>query len=562
MSDTQQPPLSVQPIISYPREAQVGKTYLMAIDLETTGEWLYEEEEYPIYCMLDTAPLFSYRTVGEPAIVLHRFGGTYGAAKFLLTAAEEEIEGEIKITLVNGWGVPVRVLRLDDVQVTENLSHIPKIVTVFSNVQLIKPKDNIKTKWGVFAAFDTSWQKLTDVAKQLSCLLSLFASAPILWQWVEQCLPDQNAEEIAEIRDNIFLKLNLLQHKEQSIYQFSPLLRDFFQYQLTGLEQGEKLKRTLCQVMVTIAKKIPETPNLEDISNFSLAIPHLEEVAKNLILSVSDNDLIWPFVGLGRFYEGQGFYGKAAPWREQCVEVTKQRLGEEHPNVATSLNNLAVLYYCQGRYDEAELLSQQALDLYRRLLGEENLDVANSLDNLAVLYISKGVYSEAEPLLQQALSLRLRMLGKEHLDVATSLNSLAKFYCSQGRYNEAEPLLLEALRITQLLQGNEHPEVATSLNNLGVLYRSLGRYDEAEPLLVQALKLRQHLLGEEHPDIAASMNNLGVLYCSQGRYNEAENCFVQALKLGRRLLGEEHPDIAISLNNLGVLHRPRVKVFN
>lgn len=122
MSDTQQPPLSVQPIISYPREVQVGKTYLMTIDLETTGEWLYEEEEYPIYCMLDTAPLFSYKTVGEAAIVLHRFGGSYGAAKFLLTAAEEEIEGEIKITLVNGWGVPVRVLRLDNVQVKQEFN--------------------------------------------------------------------------------------------------------------------------------------------------------------------------------------------------------------------------------------------------------------------------------------------------------------------------------------------------------------------------------------------------------------------------------------------------------
>jgi hypothetical protein len=34
MSDTQQLPLSVQPVISYPREAQMGKTYLMTIDLQ------------------------------------------------------------------------------------------------------------------------------------------------------------------------------------------------------------------------------------------------------------------------------------------------------------------------------------------------------------------------------------------------------------------------------------------------------------------------------------------------------------------------------------------------
>ena len=116
MSDTHHLPLSVQPVISYPREAQVGKTYLMTIGLQTSGdEWLYEEEEYPIYCMLDTSPLFSSKPIGEPAVVLHRFGGSYGAAKFLLTAAQEEMEGEIRITLVNAWGVPIKVFNLNDI---------------------------------------------------------------------------------------------------------------------------------------------------------------------------------------------------------------------------------------------------------------------------------------------------------------------------------------------------------------------------------------------------------------------------------------------------------------
>ncbi|NEP63280.1 MAG: hypothetical protein F6K31_41315 [Symploca sp. SIO2G7] len=55
--------------------------------------------------------------MGDPAVVLHRFGGTYGAAKFLLTAAQEDMEGEIRVTLVNGWGVPVKVLHLINIQI-------------------------------------------------------------------------------------------------------------------------------------------------------------------------------------------------------------------------------------------------------------------------------------------------------------------------------------------------------------------------------------------------------------------------------------------------------------
>ncbi|MFN6538533.1 MAG: hypothetical protein RM021_019590, partial [Nostoc sp. EkiNYC01] len=138
MSNTQELALSIQPIISYPRQAQVGKTYLMTIDLQSSeDEWPYEEEEYPIYCMLDTSQLFSCQPLGESAVVLHRFGGSYGAAEFLLTAAQEEMEGEITVTLVNGWGVPIRVLSLGEISVTQRVSDNQETIETYQRVTSI-----------------------------------------------------------------------------------------------------------------------------------------------------------------------------------------------------------------------------------------------------------------------------------------------------------------------------------------------------------------------------------------------------------------------------------------
>jgi tetratricopeptide (TPR) repeat protein len=54
---------------------------------------------------------------------------------------------------------------------------------------------------------------------------------------------------------------------------------------------------------------------------------------------------------------------------QQALEMRRRLLGEEHPDVATSLNNLAGLYESQGRYSEAEPLYQQALEIYERQLG-------------------------------------------------------------------------------------------------------------------------------------------------------------------------------------------------
>lgn len=77
---------------------------------------------------------------------------------------------------------------------------------------------------------------------------------------------------------------------------------------------------------------------------------------------------------------------------------------------------MAGLYDSQGRYQEAEPLFLQALELRRTLLGEEHPDVAQSLNNLAVLYYDQGRLVEAEPLFVQALELRQQRLGNRHPD--------------------------------------------------------------------------------------------------------------------------------------------------
>lgn len=75
---------------------------------------------------------------------------------------------------------------------------------------------------------------------------------------------------------------------------------------------------------------------------------------------------------------------------------------------------MAELYRAQGRYEEAEPLYLEALAMRKKLLGEEHPYVATSINNLAGLYHKQGRYSEAEPLYQQALAIADRALGAEH----------------------------------------------------------------------------------------------------------------------------------------------------
>ena len=234
---------------------------------------------------------------------------------------------------------------------------------------------------------------------------------------------------------------------------------------------------------------------------------------------------------MAALYLARGRFAEAEPLLKESLAIYKSLVGQQHPDVAMSLNNLAELYRVQGRYAEAEPLLKQSLAIHKRVFGQEHPDVATSLNNLAALYFDQGRYAEAEPLLKQSLAMRKRILGQEHPLVANSLHNLASLYEAQGRFAEAEPLLKQSLAIYKSLFGQEHPDVAMSLNNLAALYQAQGRYAEAETLLKQSLAMRKRILGQKHPHVATSLHNLAVLYVTQRRYAEAVKLFAQAVEI-------------------------------
>ncbi|EKU98193.1 putative NTPase (NACHT family) [Leptolyngbya sp. PCC 7375] len=110
--------LSVKPIINYPSLAQIGQTYLMTIDLqpEEDSDWQLEEEEYPVYCSVNSE-VFESRAIGEPIVTLHRFGGSYGAASFLLKAEKSNQDERLVVLFRNKWGALIKSIEIENIRV-------------------------------------------------------------------------------------------------------------------------------------------------------------------------------------------------------------------------------------------------------------------------------------------------------------------------------------------------------------------------------------------------------------------------------------------------------------
>lgn len=101
------PTVTVRPVVRHPREAIVGSSYTLTIDLESDAVPALDEgaEEESIACLVSAHPWFLVSPLGDAAVVLHRFGGSYGPARFNLVAVAPG-EAQLTVTLLNRWNLP------------------------------------------------------------------------------------------------------------------------------------------------------------------------------------------------------------------------------------------------------------------------------------------------------------------------------------------------------------------------------------------------------------------------------------------------------------------------
>ncbi len=90
------------------------------------------------------------------------------------------------------------------------------------------------------------------------------------------------------------------------------------------------------------------------------------------------------------------------------MAIVEKALGPEHPDVANSLNNLAVLYHAQERNAEAEPLFQRSLAILEKALGPEHPDVARVLENYTALLHKLNRNAEADKMEARAQAIRAK----------------------------------------------------------------------------------------------------------------------------------------------------------
>ncbi len=213
--------------------------------------------------------------------------------------------------------------------------------------------------------------------------------------------------------------------------------------------------------------------------------------------------------GLGNSYKGIGKYAESQILAERALAIREQTLGPDHPDVAASLNAIAIVDLALSQPNLALSNYERALAIWEHALGPDHPDVAISLLNLGNALESLGRRTEARAANERALAIWEQALGPEHPNVAAALNNLANKLRAAGEYADATALQERAFTIWHKVHGPEHPYLGISLTNQGAMLYSTGHYAEAVAKHEQALVIIEKVLGAEHRHLADVLAKLG-----------------------------------------------------
>jgi serine/threonine protein kinase/tetratricopeptide (TPR) repeat protein/chaperone required for assembly of F1-ATPase len=244
---------------------------------------------------------------------------------------------------------------------------------------------------------------------------------------------------------------------------------------------------------------------------------------------------------------------------KQDILVRAGMIPEIHVNLKQSPpEQIAwILSLDRGRLEEARKEFAETLQTYRELVQKNQEtyrpDVARTLNNLAILDGRQGRMEEAGKEFAEALQIYRELAQKNQEtyrpDVATTLNNLGNVDLDQGRLDEARKEFAEALQTRrELAQKNAElyrPFVARTLNNLAILDRRQGRIGEARKEFSEALQTYRELAQKDpetyRPFVATTLNNLGNVDLDQGQSEEARKEFAEALQI-YEILAKHDPE--------------------
>jgi len=285
---------------------------------------------------------------------------------------------------------------------------------------------------------------------------------------------------------------------------------------------------------------------------FAASLPYYEHAAGILetLGSQYDQQRAVILSGEGVALRRQGNLDAARQKYEQALAIQIRMLGTEHPDVAATLNNLAIIWQHLGNYRKARDLYRQALAIRETVFGPQHEWVAETLYNLSITEGALGDYDAAIASQERCLDIFRATLGENHQRYLWARLNLGITYLDMGDYVGALPICQDVLSAQQRIYGPDHINTSYALDALGSCHFKAANYQEALRLYTRSLSLQETGLGVDNPENALTMFEVGRCQMALGQLTAGAETMQHSLALQETSIGRDSPELCDQLDRL------------
>ena len=254
---------------------------------------------------------------------------------------------------------------------------------------------------------------------------------------------------------------------------------------------------------------------------------------------------------LGKVEFNDALFKDALKYFEKALTIQKEKLPENHPDIAKSLLAIGITQNQLGQIDLAFQNIHTALNINNIAFGEEHPSTAETLGALGTIYSIQGEDDRATETIQTAIDIFKKENSEEQNIVVELYFQLGNAFVNKGNYDLGLMNTQRGLTILEGLKGREHPSRAPFLNNIGKIKTQSGNYTQALIFYQQALDLVEFHKGALHPDLAESNNNIAAVLRARGELDSALVYYKKALEINEDVFDESHPKVAESWGHIG-----------
>jgi serine/threonine-protein kinase len=256
----------------------------------------------------------------------------------------------------------------------------------------------------------------------------------------------------------------------------------------------------------------------------------------------SSLDTIQAMVLRGRVIDGDADPIEAERVLRQAADLLDRYHPDEGAARAEARIELATVLRNQGRRIEGLDFLSDALDLQRQSLGDNHPDVARTLEDRAEMLSFLSWHDEAEQAAREALEIVRTAYGPAHWRFARGAYVLGKVLAFANRPEDAAALAESTLEVASPVLGDDHQEIVRLRNIMAVMSRRLGDDAAAIRHYRAALEGAERGLGPDDDICLMIRSNLSNHLARMGRDHDSLELALEIRKYGIEASRSDHPD--------------------